>query len=174
MQHRLSSFSFALTAAAALLAGCGGGSTPVGPGPQPSATPTATPTPAPTPTPDPQAGLPPGPVVRSVLYIYQQYENGNANSGGVLIQKRQDAQGRWIAKRGDFIVFDTTPLNAVGDKCRSDQVPAYRMLDPERAFIVRGSSNPFLFRVDVVANGEVELVSTVDRIDSAPLRVIVQ
>jgi hypothetical protein len=113
-------------------------------------------------------------VTRSVLYIYQQYENGNGNAGGTLIQKRQDAQGRWIAKRGDFIVFDTTPLNAAGDKCRSNAPPLYRLLDSDRVFAVRNSSNPFLYRVDVVANGEAELVSSVDGIDSAPLRVIVQ
>ena len=163
-----------LLAASAALAGCGGDS-PAGPGPQPSAgpSPIAGPNPTPAPTPDLQAGLPPGPVVRSVLYIYQQYANGNPNAGGTLKNKNQDAQGRWIAQRGDFIVFDTTPLNATGDKCRAQAPPAYRLLDPDRVFAVRGSSQPFLYRVDVVGTGEVELVSSVDGIDSAPLRVIV-
>ncbi len=171
---RLSFLVLSLAGFMAAVPGCGGGSSPVAPGPGPSSTPGPTPTPIPTPTPDLQGGLPPGPVTRSVLYIYQQYENGNANSGGTLIQKRQDSQGRWIAKRGDFIVFDTTPLNAAGDKCRSNLPPSYRLLDPERTLVVRNSSNPFLYRVDVVANGESELVSSVDGIDSAPLRVIVQ
>jgi hypothetical protein len=112
-------------------------------------------------------------VTRSVLYIYQQYANGNPNAGGTLKDKEQDSQGRWIAARGDFIVFDTTPLNATGDKCRAAAPPSYRLLDPDRAFVVRNSSNPFLYRVDVVGTGEIELVSSVDGIDSAPLRVIV-
>jgi hypothetical protein len=160
----------------AAVSGCGGSSSPAGPGPQPSGLPTpgATPTPAPTPTPDPQAGLPPGPVTRTVLYIYQQYANGNPNAGGTLKDKVTDARGRWVARVGDFIVFDTTPLNAAGDKCRSSAPPAYRLLDAGRVFVVRGSSNPFLYRVDVVGQGEVELVSTVDGIDSAPLKVIVE
>lgn len=162
-----------LLAVSSALSGCGG-SSPAGPGPQPSPTPVGGgPSPSPTPTPDLQAGLPPGPVARAVLYIYQQYENGNPNAGGTLKNKGQDSQGRWIAARGDFIVFDTTPLNATGDKCRSAAPPAYRLLDLDRAFVVRGSSNPFLYRVDVVGTGEVELVSTVDGIDSAPLKVIV-
>lgn len=163
---------FFLLVVSSALAGCGGGGSPAGPGPQPSGLPSP-PNPVPTPTPDIQAGLPSGPVTRAVLYIHQQYANGNPNAGGTLKDKNQDAQGRWIAQRGDFIVFDTTPLNAAGDKCRSQAPPAYRLLDNARAFMVRGSSNPFLYRVDAVGTGEVELVSTVDGIDSAPLRVIV-
>lgn len=147
-----------------------GGSSPSAPGPQPS--PSSTPGPAP--TPDPQAGLPPGPVTRTVLYIHQQYENGNPNAGGTLKDKRQDAQDRWIAAVGDFIVFDSTPMNAAGEKCRSSAPPRYRLRDTAGALDVRDSSNPFLYRVDAVRPGEVELVSTVDGIDSAPLRVIVQ
>jgi hypothetical protein len=166
--------SFVLGALVTLLAGCGGGGSPAGPGPQPSGAPTAAPTPLPTPPPDPQAGLPPGPVTRTVLYIYQQYQNGNPNSGGTLKDKATDAQGRWIAVVGDFIVFDTTPLNAAGDKCRSNTPPRYRMSDPDAAFDPRDSSNPFLFRVDAVRVGEVELVSTADGIDSAPLKIIVR
>jgi hypothetical protein len=78
-----------------------------------------------------------------------------------------------MAQRGDFIVFDTTPLNATGDKCRAAAPPTYRLLDLDRAFAVRNSSNPFLYRVDVVGVGEVEIVSSVDGVDSAPLKVIV-
>lgn len=173
MKHPASTSLAILSAASLLLlsAACGGGSSPAGPGPNP--VPTATPTPGPTPTPDPQASnLPPGPVVRAVLYIYQQYRNGNPNSGGTLIDKSQDAQGRWLARPGDFIVFDTTPFNAANQKCRSNTVPNYRLNDPNRILQVRDSSNPFLYRVDVVNVGEIELLSTVDGIDAAPLRVI--
>lgn len=172
---QLPHFSILIVAVAmASFAACGGGDSPVSPVGQPSASPTPVPTPLPTPTPDPQAGLPPGPVTRAVLYIYQQYENGNPNAGGTLKDKRQDAQGRWMARPGDFIVFDTTPQNASGDNCRSTAPPTYRLRDPDGAFAVRDSSNPFLYRVDVVRNGEVELVSTVDGIDSTPLTVISQ
>lgn len=164
--------SFAILAAAsvALLSACGGGSSPAGPGPQP--TPTVNPTPSATPTPDPQAGLPNGPVTRAVLYIYAQYANGNPNSGGTLKDKQQDAQGRWIARPGDFIVFDTSPFNAAGQKCRANQPPVYRLTDPNGALQSRDSTNPFLYRVDVVNIGEIEIISRVDGIDSTPLRVI--
>lgn len=174
MKHPASTSLAILSAASLLLlsAACGG-SSPAGPGPNPTPLPTGVPTPVPTPTPDPQASnLPPGPVVRAVLYIYQQYQNGNPNSGGTLKDKVQDAQGRWIARPGDFIVFDTTPFNAANQKCRSNQVPTYRLNDPNRVFQVRDSSNPFLYRVDVVNIGEIELLSSVDGIDAAPLRVI--
>jgi hypothetical protein len=162
---------FILSAASlVLLSACGGGGSPAGPGPQP--TPTVNPTPSATPTPDPQAGLPNGPVTRAVLYIYAQYANGNPNSGGTLKNKEQDAQGRWIARPGDFIVFDTSPFNAAGQKCRANQAPVYRLTDPNRVLQPRDSTNPFLFRVDVVNVGEIELISTVDGVSAAPLRVI--
>ena len=157
---------FVACAASVFLLSCGGSDSPTGPGPLP--------TPVPTPTPDPQAGLPPGPVTRAVLYIHQQYENGNPNAGGTLKDERADAQGRWIAAVGDFIVLDTTPMNAGGQACRSAAPPRYRLQDSERAFDMRDSSNPFLYRVDVVHTGEVEIISTVDGVDSAPLRIIVQ
>jgi hypothetical protein len=166
--------SFAILSAASLLllsAACGG-SSPAGPGPNPNPLPTGTPTPVATPTPDPQAGLPNGPVTRAVLYIYAQYANGNPNSGGTLKDKQQDAQGRWIARPGDFIVFDTSPFNAAGEKCRASQPPVYRLADPNGALQARDSTNPFLYRVDVVNIGEIEVISTVDGIDSTPLRVI--
>jgi hypothetical protein len=167
------STSIAILSAASVvfLSACGGGS-PAGPGPNPTPLPTGTPTPVATPTPDPQAGLPNGPVTRAVLYIYAQYANGNPNSGGTLKDKAQDGQGRWIARPGDFIVFDTSPFNAANQKCRANQAPVYRLTDPNRVLQLRDSTNPFLYRVDVVNVGEIELVSTVDGVSAAPLRVI--
>lgn len=123
---------------------------------------------APTPVPDdPRAGLAPGPVSRVVLYIYQV-----RGADGVYRDKFQDAQGRWILHPGDFAVFDSTQLNATGDKCQWVRDPEYALTDPGGVLRLRGSSQPFLFRTDVVRKGEIELVSTIDGVSSAVLRAI--
>jgi hypothetical protein len=130
---------------------------------------TAGPIPAPTPTPsdDPKAGLAPGPVARVALYIYQVRQ-----SNGVYRDKFQDSQGRWILHPGEFVVFDSTQLNANGDKCQWNRDPEYSLSDPQQVLSVRGSSQPFLYRVDVVRPGQFTLQSTIDGITSAPLRAI--
>ncbi|HET8648027.1 MAG TPA: hypothetical protein VFO85_21200 [Vicinamibacteria bacterium] len=126
--------------------------------------PIATPTPT---TNDPRTGLAPGPVSRVVLYIYQIRQ-----ADGTYRDKFQDSQGRWILHPGEFVVFDSTQLNANGDKCQWVRDPQYSLDDPQRVLNVRGSSQPFLFRVDVVRPGELTLVSSIDGVDSAPLRAI--
>lgn len=123
---------------------------------------------APTPVPgDPRTGLAPGPVARVVLYIYQV-----RGADGVYRDKFQDSQGRWILRPGDFVVFDSTQLNANGDKCQWVRDPEYDLSDPAGMLRVRGSSQPFLFRTDVVARGQIELVSTIDGVSSAVLRAV--
>jgi hypothetical protein len=119
------------------------------------------------PTDDPRAGLAPGPVSRVVIYIYQVRQ-----ADGTYRDKFQDAQGRWILHPGEFVVFDSTQLNANGDKCQWVRNPEYTLRDSSGVLNVRGSSQPFLFRADVVAKGQIELVSSIDGIDSAVLRAI--
>lgn len=127
------------------------------------------PIPAPTPTPanDPRAGLAPGPVSRVVIYIYQVRQ-----ADGTYRDKFQDTQGRWILHPGEFVVFDSTQLNANGDKCQWVRDPEYHLTDGAAVLNVRGSSQPFLFRADVLRRGEIQLRSSIDGIDSAVLRAI--
>jgi hypothetical protein len=123
--------------------------------------------PSTSPTDDPRSGLAPGPVSRVVVYIYQvRGKDGNYRD------KFQDAQGRWILHPGDFVVFDSTQLNAVGDKCTWIRNPEYTLEDPRGVLSVKGSSQPFLFRTDVVGTGEFTLRSSIDGIDSAILRAV--
>lgn len=126
--------------------------------------PVAVPTPPPS---DPQAGLAPGPVVRVVLYIYQI-----RRQDGTYRDKFQDSRGRWILHPGEFVVFDSTQLNANGDKCRWVRDPQYTLTDPSGVLQVRGSSQPFLFRTDVVRQGEIQLMSSIDGVDSAILTAV--
>jgi hypothetical protein len=101
------------------------------------------------------------------VYIYQIRQ-----ADGTYRDKFQDAQGRWILHPGEFVVFDSTQLNATGDKCQWVNNPEYDLSDGAGVLNVRGSSQPFLFRVDVVRRGEIQLVSTIDGVDSAVLRAI--
>jgi hypothetical protein len=121
----------------------------------------------PTPGTNPGANLAPGPVSRVVIYIYQV-----RGADGVYRDKFQDAQGRWILHPGDFVVFDSTQLNATGDKCQWVRDPVYELTDSSGVLNVRGSSQPFLFRADVVRKGEIQLKSSIDGIDSSILRAI--
>lgn len=129
---------------------------------------TSGPVSVPTPDPnDPRAGLAAGPVSRVVLYIYQIRQ-----ADGVYRDKFQDSQGRWILHPGEFVVFDSTQLNARGEKCQWVRDPQYFLTDSQGVLNVRGSSQPFLYRVDVVRKGEIGLLSSIDGIDSTPLRAI--
>jgi hypothetical protein len=119
------------------------------------------------PTDDPRANLAPGPVSRVVIYIYQVRQ-----ADGTYRDKFQDNQGRWILHPGEFVVFDSTQLNANGDKCAWVRDPSYTLSDGSGVLNVRGSSQPFLFRADVQRKGEFTLRSSIDGIDSAILRAI--
>src|SRR4029077_12686446 len=140
------------------------GITTAGPLPDPSASPSN----------NPQGNLSPGPVSRVTLYIYQQYRDGNPNSGGTQKDKLQDSEGRWLMNINDFIVFDSSQRNAAGELCQYHSPPVYELDDPDGIVMVRSSSNPFLFRVEVKEKGEFNLFSTVDGINSNNLAAIVK
>ena len=110
---------------------------------------------------DPRASLAPGPVARVVAYVYQIRQ-----SSGVYRPAFQDSRGRWILHPGEFVVFDSTQLNANGDKCQWVRDPQYFVTDPQRVLQLRGSSQPFLLRTDVLGRGELRLQSTIDGVDS--------
>ena len=153
----------------AALAGCGGGSssTPGGPNPVP------TPTPQPTP-PDPRDMLPPGPVasysieVRSIQSPQGEYRD--------LVQ--DPATGHWIVYQGDFVVFDSDQLNGTGQTCKWVNDPQWfidgvdlpeQTLHPNGVVFRKGSSNAFLLRVDMAAEGEFRVGGRVDGVDSNQL-----
>lgn len=122
------------------------------------------------PTPDPNStnpNLAAGPVVRSRLYIYAQ-----RHSDGNYEDKTQDAAGRWVLHVGDFVVFDTSQYNANGELCQYNAPPKYFLEDPQGVLRVLGSSQPFLYRTDVIAKGEISMYSTIDGINSNNLRAI--
>ena len=134
-----------------------------------TSTPYAAPTPPPV-TADPRDNLPAGPVytarvkMRSVdtgNFVYRDfYENGD---------------GSWTVYVGEFVVFDFTQKNVAGQECKWVNDPVWTINDaglPEGAtdgagvFRRRGSSQPFLLRVDVVGEGSVRIQGTIDGIFS--------
>lgn len=152
------------------LAGCGGGSSPSVPTPTPAPTATPAPQPTPAPTPDPQAGLPPGPVVS-----YRIKVRSIESPLGELRTIGQDGTGAWIVYKGDFVVFDSDQFNAGGDKCKWVTDPEWfidgvravqQSLHPGGIVFVKGSSNPFLLRTDMMEFGAFRLRARVDGVDS--------
>jgi hypothetical protein len=113
-------------------------------------------------------------VAKVTLYIYQQYHGGKPEQGGTIEQKMQDGQGRWVLHVKDFVVFDSTQRNANNEICRYNNPPTYDLTDRSGVLNVLGSSVPFLYRVEVKAKGEFELVSTIDGQDSGVLRGLVE
>ncbi|HEY6547376.1 MAG TPA: hypothetical protein VI589_05705, partial [Vicinamibacteria bacterium] len=160
---------FVSTCLIAVLSGCGGGS-PANPTPSPTPTPAPQPTPTPRPTPDPQAGLPPGPVV-----AYQIKLRSIESPLGELRTIGQDSSGAWIVYKGDFVVFDSDQFNAAGEKCKWVSDPewfidgakaAQQTLHPNTIVFVKGSSNPFLLRTDMMEFGSFRLRARIDGVDS--------
>jgi hypothetical protein len=83
--------------------------------------------------------------------------------------------GAWIVYKGDFVVFDSDQRNAAGDKCRwvndpewfIDGVKTFEGLQhPNGIVLVKGSSNPFLLRTDMVGVGSFRVRARVDGVDS--------
>jgi hypothetical protein len=87
----------------------------------------------------------------------------------MLRPKVQDPDGAWVVCRGDFVVLDGNQANAQGLECRWNSPPVYRVADPERVFDPENSSNVFLYRTNVVAEGDVTVESRLDGIESNTL-----
>jgi hypothetical protein len=132
-----------------------------------------TPAPAPTPTPtgnDPQAGLANGPVARLFIKVRSIQNTSNGN----FRDPEQDAAGNWIVRKGDFVVYDGTQKNAGGQICKWQEDPDWELEDPDRIVSVRGSSNPFLLRTDIVRRGPFKVRAVVDGIESNELSMVAQ
>jgi hypothetical protein len=84
----------------------------------------------------------------------------------------QDSTGRYIVNPGDFIVFDSKQKNADGEECQWVSDPVWKVEDEARVMDRRGSSNPFLLRVDIVRTGSFTVTASVDGIQAPQLLVI--
>ena len=131
------------------------------------------PAPAPTPTPnsgggtDPRTGLAPGPVTRYTIKV-RTIDRGGFNYRDPF----QDGEGNWVVYPDEFVVFDSTQKNTGGELCQWVRDPVWTVEDPDNVFRVRGSSQPFLLRVDVLKNkGTVEVQASVDGVQSNALKV---
>jgi hypothetical protein len=87
----------------------------------------------------------------------------------------QDASGAWIVYKGDFVVFDSDQFNSAGEKCKwqsdpewlIDGVKAVQQSEHQNGIVfVKGSSNPFLLRTDMVEFGSFRLRARIDGVDS--------
>jgi hypothetical protein len=155
------------------LAACGGGGSPAGPDPNPGTPPAPAPTPAPTPTPDPRANLAPGPIIR--FTIKPRIVEPDVRDPEV------DAQGRFILRREERVDVDGTQKNASNEICAWINPPVYLVNDQNLAFNAgngvvyrRGSSQPFLLKLNIESRGTFSVRGSIDGIDSNVLQFVVQ
>ena len=129
----------------------------------------ASPTPVPSGGPDPRTGLPPGPITQAKIAVR------SIDTGGFEYRDPgQDADGNWVLHPGEFVVFDLSQRNGAGEKCVWINPPEWTVDDEGGILNVRGSSNPFLLRVDVMRNGYFELQGQIDGISTNVLTVNVK
>jgi len=158
---------------AGLTAACGGGSSPVEPGPNPGASPAATPRPAPTPTPDPRIGLATGPITR--FTIKPRIVEPDVRDPEV------DGQGRFILRRDERVDVDGTQKNAANEICAWVNPPVYLINGQSMAFNTsngviyrRGSSQPFLLKLNIERPGTFSVRGSIDGVDSNVLEFVVR
>ena len=161
-----------LVLAAGTVAACGGSGSPAGPdanpGPQAPA-----PAPAPTPTPDPRVNLARGPVTR--FTIKPRIVEPDVRDA------EQDAQGRFILHREERVDVDGTQKNASNEICAWINPPTYLINGRAMEFNTgngvvyrRGSSQPFLLKMNIDGRGTFSVRGTIDGIDSNVLEFVVQ
>lgn len=134
---------------------------------------TTTPYAAPTPPPvtgDPRDSLPAGPVYTARIKM-RSVDTGNF----VYRDFFENGDGTWSVYVGEFVVFDFTQKNAAGQECKWVNEPKWTIddvevqeggTDPRGVFRRRGSSQPFLLRVDVEREGSVRIQGTIDGVFS--------
>ena len=134
---------------------------------------TSTPYVAPTPPPvtaDPRDNLPAGPIYTARIKM-RSVDTGNF----VYRDFFENGDGSWTVYVGEFVVFDFTQKNAAGQECKWINDPTWTIddvnvpdggTDPKRVLKRRGSSQPFLLRVDVVGEGAVKVQGTIDGVFS--------
>jgi hypothetical protein len=111
--------------------------------------------------------LPDGPVA-SVFIKVRSIDTGNKNYRDPF----QDRDGNWILYNGEFVVFDATQKNGNGQECKWINNPKWTVDDPGYVFVIKGSTQPFLMRVDVTKDeGTVQLHANIDGVESNVLDV---
>ena len=127
----------------------------------------ATPDPNATPNPDVRSTLPDGPV--AIVFIkVRSIDVGNK----VYRDPVQDKDGYWVLHKGEFVVFDLTQKNAANQECKWVNDPTWEVDDPGFVFIIKGSSQPFLLRVDVdKEEGLINVQGHIDGVDSNVLKI---
>jgi hypothetical protein len=125
--------------------------------PRPAAAVTAAPTPSP--TPDDREAIFDGPVKTVKVRLYSVVAPDGSFRPEPFYDERTDHD---VAYKGDFIVMDVTPKNALGQKCDSEHDPIWYVDGAGGKLSRRASSNPFLYRADLVGNGLVTVRVDVD------------
>ena len=120
-------------------------------------------------TTDPRANLPAGPVTQAKVAV-RSIDTGGFNYRDAT----QDDAGNWIVHPGEFVVFDFSQRNGAGEKCKWINPPEWTVDDEGEILSVRGSSNPFLLRVDVEHNGYFEVQAEIDDISTNVLTINVK
>jgi hypothetical protein len=106
---------------------------------------------------------------RSELLQMEGFTAGWTKDKGFRLQS---ADGNWVLHPGEFVVFDLSQRNGAGQKCAWINPPEWTVEDEGGILNVRGSSNPFLLRLDVERKGYFELSARIDDIDTNVLTVV--
>jgi hypothetical protein len=118
-------------------------------------------------TTDPRTGLPPGPVTQAKVAV-RSIDTGGFN----YRDPTQDGDGNWVVHPGEFVVFDFSQRNGAGEKCQWIKDPEWDVTDDDGIVEVRGSSQPFLLRVDILHKGYFEVTGEIDGIKANVLTVV--
>ncbi len=92
-----------------------------------------------------------------------------------------DAQGRFILRREERVDVDGTQKNSSNEICAWINPPVYLVNDQNMAFNTsngvvyrRGSSQPFLLKLNIERRGTFSVRGTIDGIDSNVLEFVVE
>ena len=118
-------------------------------------------------TTDPRTNLPPGPVTQAKVAV-RSIDTGGFN----YRDPQQDENGNWIVHPGEFVVFDFSQRNGAGEKCQWIKDPEWDVSDDDEIVEVKGSSQPFLLRVDILHKGFFEVTGEIDGIKANVLTVV--
>jgi hypothetical protein len=171
----------------ALLSSCGG-DTPGGPtGGTPTPTPvgaaTATPTPGGTATPVPTAAPPdedanPGPVTLVFTRVYVAKPSPSSldtrEGNGTASPYYDEKSNNEVVFLNEFIILDTTPKNAAGQKCQAQNVPQWEVPAGSKLQLlgVNGiGSNPFQFRAIATGRGLIAAYTVIDGVRSNVINI---
>jgi len=131
--------------------------------------PTATPTAGPV-SQDPRDGLPEGPIVSMTAKLRPIDRCQGCSDFRDPFQEN----GRWILYEGEWVVFDSDQRNQYGDKCKWVELPEWDLDDPTDVLYVRGSSEPFLLKANVVHEGIITVWVKEDGVKSNVLTIEVK